>query len=237
MVHIVIYILYLTFLHQVIRCLNLIASLLLLTLPPGDLWAPIGWPWRIGNLGVGVVLYGEDTLQYAGFAFASAESQGILLAWEDCRPLGGHRLNLTISVLACLITLDSHVPINLQINSTQVYTDLVYLIVYKVTILQHFISSSSHHSLQLLMSSWISSKFWPALCCHNLTVIHLFWRLGQFPIFYSLHFQCHEIAPILLSMWSFCQSSHISWFFPQNLSKKSWHVVPTRSCLIPGPVR
>lgn len=57
-----------------------------------------------------------------------------------------------------------------------------------------------------------------------------------FQIFYSLYFQCHEIASRFFSMWKFCQSSHISFFFLQNLSK-SWHGVPTRRWLIPEPVR
>lgn len=82
----------------------------------------------------------------------------------------------------------------------------------------------------------LSSKFWSTWCRCNLTVTHSFWKLHQLSIFYSLYFQCHEIASRFFSMWNFCQSSRISFFFLQNLSK-SWHRVPTRRWLIPEPVR
>lgn len=52
--------------------------------------------------------YPEDTLHHGEFAFTSAESQGILQAWDDFRRFRGHGLNLEISGSAHLINFDSH---------------------------------------------------------------------------------------------------------------------------------
>lgn len=48
-------------------------------------------------------------MHHGEFAFASAESQGILQAWNDFRHFRAHRLNLEISGSAHLITFDSHI--------------------------------------------------------------------------------------------------------------------------------
>lgn len=103
-----------------------------------------------------------------GIAFAFAKSQGMLLAWDNFKPFGGHRINLGISGSAHLVILDSHVLLNSRDkqystvcihNLWQCIRCLLYGILYNLFV----------PSVTLVTDAMMaSSKFWPALCWHNL---------------------------------------------------------------------